>query len=96
MDSRTPQKQSGPGNATVAPPTRISPYDFGEGRGAVLLALELNRRLLYEPNVGIELEGGIDPVAVQTKIDQLLDRLLDASRQESRQEEAQARARNHD
>lgn len=88
MKSPVPQKRNGPRNAADGFPTRIPPYDFGEGRGAVLLALELNRRLLYEPNVAIEPEGKIDPGAVQTKIDALLDRLLDASRRGKAQDRA--------
>lgn len=76
MELPVPQKGNVPDDATDAPPARIPPFDFGEGRDAILQALELNRQLLYEPNAVLRLEEAIDPVAVHAKIDELLDRLL--------------------
>lgn len=80
MESYVPQRPKGAEDSTLSPATHIPPFDFGEGRKAIMRALELNRLLLYEPNVVLDLEDAIDRGAVRAKINALLDRLLDTPR----------------
>jgi hypothetical protein len=53
-------------------PRRIAPFDFGDGKGQITRALELNRQLL----LASQHEPLVDEPAVRAKIDELLSRLL--------------------
>ena len=52
-------------------PDQHAPVDFGTHRKAILRSLDLNSRLLHEP------ELSVDEDAMLAKIDELLDRLND-------------------
>jgi hypothetical protein len=53
-------------------PSRVAPFDFGDGKEDITRALELNRQLL----LASQHEPLVDEPAVRAKIDELLARLL--------------------
>lgn len=53
-------------------PSRVAPFDLGNGKEEITRALELNRQLL----LASQQEPLVDEPAVRTKIDELLGRLL--------------------
>ena len=53
-------------------PSRVAPFDLGDGKDQIIRALELNRQLL----LAAQQEPLVDEPAVRAKIDELLGRLL--------------------
>lgn len=53
-------------------PSRVAPFDLGDGKDQIIRALELNRQLL----LAAKQEPMVDEPAVRAKIDELLGRLL--------------------
>jgi hypothetical protein len=53
-------------------PSRVAPFDLGDGKDQIIRALELNRQLL----LAAKREPLVDEPAVRAKIDELLGRLL--------------------
>lgn len=76
MDSHSTGCNEPRTEGSVSSDLGISPFDFGDSREEILRALELNRQLLYDANVILKLDEGIDKAAVCGKIDELLDRLV--------------------